>query len=353
MSIAFAAALFKTIVSGFRLRADRNVDPFRFPGRSRSDRVGARAAVRALFALLGNSEEAAASFASMEDEESRQLLLDLCAFRVLGGRHYRLGRNDPFFWKCVDSVERELLAERTVSRACGYDLDLYRIPGVNGVIEIECHPMNILQTFLVEEYRFARSGNVVEVIAGETVIDGGGCWGDTALYFADRAGSGKVFVFEPEKENLGVLRRNLARNPKLAQRIEIVESALWSSSGAQLNLTVAGPGTKVAQSAAIVTADRVSSVALDDWRRDAAVPRIDFIKMDIEGAETAALEGAKETIRASAPKLAISIYHSIQDLVGIPARLAAFRSDYEVFLSHATIHAEESIAFARPRAGAV
>jgi len=351
MRIAFAIALLKTIVSGFHLRQDRNVDPFRFPGRSRADRVGARTAARALFALLGSSDEAAASLASLEDEESRQLLLDLCAFRVLGGRHYRLGRNDPFLWSCVDSVERELLAERAVSRASGYELNLYRIPGRNGVIELECHPMNVLQTFLIEEYRLARSGNVVEVSAGDIVIDGGGCWGDTALYFADRVANGKVFVFELVNENLAVLRRNLERNPKLAQRIEIVEAPLWNSTGTQLSVSVAGPGTRVVPSAAIVPANGVSSVALDDWARDAAIPRIDFIKMDIEGAETAALEGAKETIRATAPKLAISIYHSIDDLVGIPARLAAFRSDYEVFLSHATIHAEETITFARPRAG--
>lgn len=347
-ALAFAASLVNTLVSGFRTANDRNVDPFRFPGRSRPDRVRLRSAARALGSILGSAGAAAASGDSLRDDESKRLLLELCAFRVLGGRHYRLPRNDAFFWQSVEAVQTGLVAERAVSRAGGYELNLYRVEGATGVIELEAHPMNILNTFLIEEYRLARPGRVVEAAAGDVVIDGGGCWGDTALYFADRIGNGKVFVFEFEPENLAVLRRNLARNPRLAERCEIVECALWDSA-ADLNVAVAGPATKVVEDAAGVATRRVRAVAIDDWARDAAVPRIDFIKMDIEGAEVPALEGARRTIEAHAPKLAISTYHSIRDLVGIPAMLGALRDDYEVFLAHATIHAEETIAFARPR----
>jgi FkbM family methyltransferase len=334
-------------MSGFRMAADHNVDPFRFPGRSRPDRVGLRSAARTVGSMLARSGAAAASGASLGDEESKRLLLDLCAFRILGGRHYRLPRNDAFYWQAVDAAAHGLVAERAVSRACGYDLDLYRIEGASGVIELEAHPMNILNTFLIEEYRLARAGAVVEAAAGDVVIDGGGCWGDTALYFADRIGNGKVFVFEFEPENLEVLRRNLARNPRLAERCEIVEYALWDSA-AELSVAVAGPGTRVAEGAAGDAARRVRAVAIDDWARDAAVSKIDFIKMDIEGAEVPALEGARRTIASHAPKLAISTYHSIRDLLGIPALLRSLRGDYDVFLAHATIHAEETIAFARP-----
>jgi FkbM family methyltransferase len=345
---AFVIDLLTTLLSGFRIADDRNVDPFRFPGRSRPDPVGLRSAARALLSILSSSRAAAASGESLRDDESRRLLLDLCAFRILGGRHYRLPRNDSFFWQSVESVATDLVAERAVSRAGGYVLDLYRIEGKTGVIELEAHPMNVLNTFLIEEYRLARPGRIVEAGAGDIVIDGGGCWGDTALYFADRIGDGKVFVFEFEPENLEVLRRNFARNPRLAEKCEVVEYALWDGSADHLNVAVAGPGTRVVEGAVDAATRRVRSLAIDDWARDAGVSRIDFIKMDIEGAETRALDGARGTIRSQAPRLAISTYHSLRDLVTLPALLGSMRSDYEVFLAHATIHAEETIAFARP-----
>lgn len=39
------------------------------------------------------------------------------------------------------------------------------------------------------------------------------------------------------------------------------------------------------------------------------LPRVDFIKIDVEGAEPEVLEGAVETIRRHAPKLALAVYH--------------------------------------------
>ena len=71
--------------------------------------------------------------------------------------------------------------------------------------------------------------------------------------------------------------------------------------------------------------------------------------MDIEGAETAALEGALNTIRKFRPKLAIAIYHSSRDLVLIPNWIIDLKLDYEIFLGHYTIHSEETICFAKPR----
>ncbi|PYQ27423.1 MAG: hypothetical protein DMF56_19915 [Acidobacteria bacterium] len=322
--------LLRKLVSGFHASVAKNVDPFRFPGKRRPDRIGVRTSARALLAMLRTAGPA------LSDPASSRLLLDLCAFRILGGRHYRLPRNDAFFWQCVESVQRDALVERGVSRAGDYELDLYRLPGASGTIELEAHPMNILNSFFIREYRFDRSGVVVDAGEHDVVIDGGGCWGDTALYFADRAPTGKVFVFEFEAHNLEVLRRNLARNPRLAERIEVVEKALWSKSGEELRFSDAGPATKIG--AGSIAAE---SISIDDFASQAG--RIDFIKLDVEGAEIPVLHGARNTIRTFAPKLAVSIYHSIDDLLTIPQLLQQL--DYDVYIEHATIHAEETIAF--------
>jgi FkbM family methyltransferase len=347
------ASLVKTMLSGFRLSAADNVDPFRFPGRTRPERVGLRTAAQNLGAIVRHSSAWAATAAALTDRDSSRLLLELCAHRLLGGRHYRLPRNDAFFWRSVEAVERELVVQRNVSRAGDYDLHLYRLAGRSGPIELEAHPMNILNSFLIEEYRFARSGVVVEAAGDDLVLDGGGAWGDTALYFADRAPAGKVFTFELEARNLDVLRRNLARNPRLAARIEVVERALWNESGERLHLAAAGPGTRIGRAASPGAAVTVAeSIAIDDWRAESGARRVDFIKMDIEGAEIPALQGARRTIRDCSPKLAIATYHSIHELLTIPTRLKELHHGYDLHLAHATIHGEETIVFARPQRGA-
>jgi hypothetical protein len=75
---------------------------------------------------------------------------------------------------------------------------------------------------------------------------------------------------------------------------------------------------------------------------------VDYIKMDIEGAGFAALEGARETIRKFKPKLAISVYHSLGDFARIPSFLSGIGVPYRFFHSHATIHEEETVLFAAP-----
>jgi hypothetical protein len=70
--------------------------------------------------------------------------------------------------------------------------------------------------------------------------------------------------------------------------------------------------------------------------------------MDIEGAELAALEGARETLVRHRPKLAIALYHSLDDFVQIPRFLSDLSLNYTYYLDHTTIHHEETVLFAAP-----
>src|SRR5204862_6296009 len=126
------------------------------------------------------------------------------------------------------------------------------------------------------------------------------------------------------------------RSPRRAGRTEWVVKGRWSKAGEERRVSAAGPPTR--SGAGSIAAE---SLSIDYFASQAG--RIDFIKLDVEGAEIPVLHGARNTIRTFAPKLAVSIYHSIDDLLTIPQLLQQL--DYDVYIEHATIHAEATIAF--------
>lgn len=73
----------------------------------------------------------------------------------------------------------------------------------------------------------------------------------------------------------------------------------------------------------------VPAVALDD-----VIPAASFIKMDIEGAEVAALTGAQHLITQGRPRLAVTVYHYAQDLLSIFDTIAAMGVPYQYRLAH-------------------
>ena len=179
------------------------------------------------------------------------------------------------------------------------------------------------------------------------MIDGGGWVGDTALYLAHLVGeSGHVFTFEFSPENLDILQRNRTLNPSLAKRITVVDEALWDRSGETLRFRPEGPSTTLGRSAAeALDLSTVTTVALDDFVSARGLARVDFIKLDVEGAELRALRGAERTLARFRPTLAISAYHREEDLATIPQYLQSLNLRYRFFLDHFTIHQEETVLF--------
>lgn len=93
----------------------------------------------------------------------------------------------------------------------------------------------------------------------------------------------------------------------------------------------------------------VNAISIDEYVKENNVPKIDFIKMDIEGAETQALIGAKETLIQFRPQLAISIYHSNNDLQDIPIYLSNILKDYVFKIGQYSPDNDETILYAIPK----
>ena len=75
-------------------------------------------------------------------------------------------------------------------------------------------------------------------------------------------------------------------------------------------------------------------IDLDTYVARNNLPRVDFIKLDIEGAELDMLHGAKKTITRCKPKMAISAYHKPEDLWTLANYVKSLRSDYEFEFRH-------------------
>lgn len=73
---------------------------------------------------------------------------------------------------------------------------------------------------------------------------------------------------------------------------------------------------------------------------------ISFIKMDIEGAEYEALEGARKTICEYKPKLAICVYHKKEDIWKIPELILDINPKYKFWLRHYSLRDAETVLYA-------
>lgn len=275
----------------------------------------------------------------------------MLAYRALGSRRVRLPLNGPLFWESAAAIERDLRRVRGSHRLpSGETLDDYDLDAIGIPVRLRGHLLNVLNAFTLQQYRFDRAGVVVEVEQGDTVIDAGSCWGDTALYFAHRTGtSGVVWSYEFDAENLKVFSHNLRINPELADRIRVERHPVWSTAGIPFGVTGSGPSTQLARAKDgndLVTTDTIDALIARE-----GLPRVDYIKMDIEGAELDALHGAETVIRRYRPKLAISVYHRLDHFWQIARWIDGLGLGYRFHLEHFTIHAEETMLFAHAPRG--
>ena len=132
---------------------------------------------------------------------------------------------------------------------------------------------------------------------GMTVVDAGAHIGYYTRLFARLAGAGgKVNAFEPQPDNFALLARNAVR-PNVVR----CAAAVGASSGAAtLHLS---PGSSNHSLHAGYTESRgtiaVEQVALDDWLAAGRIGPVDFVKLDVEGGEPAALAGMGNLLHAS------------------------------------------------------
>jgi FkbM family methyltransferase len=284
------------------------------------------------------------------DEYSKNLFIELLKFRMLGPRHVKLPLNNKKYWDMFVQTDKDFMEKRRTIKAPFENcyLNLYQFPGISGTINLHSEVLGMINMFILKQYEYRQAQKKCRVMPGDTVIDGGACWGDTSLSFADETGEdGHVYGFEFLPDNLEILMKNIDLNQHLKNRITVIKKALWNKSKEHICYEANGPGSYVCEDNQ-QGRTLAETLSVDDFVRAEGILRVNFIKMDIEGSELSALQGAEKTIRKFRPKLAIALYHREDDFAAIPEYLDNLSLQYEFYMDHFTIHTEETVLFAVP-----
>lgn len=277
------------------------------------------------------------------DAASRELFDRLLLFRMIGHLHVRLPLNEgsamsrlkvPDDWKVADTEDVGMFGP----------LSVYSVPVRDEFVWVKGWSGNIA-AFLAGQYYFQRGDVRISPENGDYAIDAGGCFGDTALFFAQSVGaSGHVYTFDPLRKHCNIMRDAFKLNSELGARISIFESGVSErdQAGHPDESDRIDPGARA-------IGEELDLRSIDSMVAKGEIARVDFIKMDIEGSELAALKGAADSIAKWRPKLAISLYHRLEDFHVIPSYLQSLGLDYEFFLDHYSIHHEETVLYARSK----
>ena len=142
------------------------------------------------------------------------------------------------------------------------------------------------------------------VRAGQTALDIGANVGLLTLPLARQVGpGGRVVAFEPGPKSYELLTRNIAANGYGNVR---AENAAVSYQSGTVNLYISGPAKAIIElkecgsTSASETRFQFRALRLTTISRNTDVQSVDFIKMDVQGAEMFALHGMRETLSRNA-----------------------------------------------------
>lgn len=171
---------------------------------------------------------------------------------------------------------------------------------------------------------------------GETFADVGSFDGFTSeTFIVNCTDYTAIHIFEPVPTNM------IAANRRLSSYSNIYYHDIGLSDNKEtLSFSADGSCSTSSEAGELnIKVDRLDDLELGPFS---------FIKMDIEGAELAALGGAQKTILRDKPRLAISVYHRPSDIWAIPRKLLSIHPDYKIYLRHYTESVYETVMFFIP-----
>jgi FkbM family methyltransferase len=223
--------------------------------------------------------------------------------------------------------DRILAASRLIREESGLELwetpkGRYWIPKGNRFVL----PFNLAE---MERHIYGEGEHFIH--PGDIVLDCGASDGDFTRE-ALKAGAAKVVSVEISPSSAECIRRNFADEIETG-RVVVYPKGVWDQED---RLTLMVDNANYAANTVALTSEslhpsiEVPLTTIDRLVAELGLPRVDFIKMDIEGAEVRAIAGAGETIRRYRPRLAIATEHKPDDETAIPAAVRKIQGNYRM-----------------------
>jgi len=333
-----------------------NLDPLFHPwGHALPDPAGAGERLTQQLAIL---DRATTLWRRLGDDRSRELFLRFLAYQALGPAHVRLQYEALDYRRAVVELSAKAIAEAGVLGVPGLPLEwhfhVYDMSPAGYPLRVIGQQLPLASTFVLSQYAYRDLAVGAFPRPGDVALDVGGCWGDTALFLAHHVGEqGRVHTFEPTPRNRALLQRNLDLNPELAPRVQVWGDPLAPVAGE--TLWVRDAVSAGAQMQGELPADQSGAEAvelrtetIDALVERGALERVDFLKVDVEGADVGVLEGAARTLVEQRPRLALACYHKPDDLVRIPDLVAELGLAYRWYLQCSTMTPIDTVLFGVP-----
>ena len=177
-------------------------------------------------------------------------------------------------------------------------------------------------------------GEKLQLNRGDNIIDCGAYTGDTAALYMDRLDSDcKVFAIEPFQENYEKMVQRIREN-EWQNKIIPYNYAIGNEKGTA-HINYEKDTFDMAMNITKQVGSKHQTVEVESLDNLFATQKINYIKMDIEGEERAALEGARRVVEVNAPKMMISAYHKIEDFWVLPETIWSLNKNYQIYVGHA------------------
>lgn len=224
------------------------------------------------------------------------------------------GEEKPI-WEYGDRVSQVMTLFEVESRAIFANLVRYKISGRHQYLLEATSCKN-------EAYQ------LLGLHARECYVDAGAYDGDTIKEVLGMIGEGflgEILAIEPDKKNFKKLQ-NYAQQSQLGC-IELVNKAVSDKTGQASFQMKGGRCSALGDEKGEI----VEVVSLDDLLEGRPVS---LLKLDVEGAEKEALQGARKVLKQVKPRLIVSAYHRSGDLLDLPELILELNPEYRLSLRH-------------------
>lgn len=181
---------------------------------------------------------------------------------------------------------------------------------------------------------------IIKLSDNDIIVDAGAFVGDTVREIKKITNNKykKIICFEPDTYNYKMLCRITD------SRVEKINAGLWNKKDTLRFFDNGSVGSKVInENDDYKKVIEIPVVALDEIEQ---CKEATYIKMDIEGSEQKAIEGAKNIIKNNKPQMAICLYHTDEDMIKIIPQIHELVPEYKLYVRQHSYLAAETVLYA-------